>query len=133
MDSVVVQNDLPVQSEMVQLLMDIGYVATGRGFQSQANDIFNGIIAARPNSELPLIGLAVNKLNFGNFVEAAKILSERALVINPDNGTAKCFLAMAVRSLGGNAEAQQLLEEVVNNDTDTVSQELAKGLLQQKN
>ena len=51
------QSDLPVQSEMVQLLMDIGYVATGRGFQSQANDIFNGIIAARPNSELPLIGL----------------------------------------------------------------------------
>lgn len=128
-----VQHDLPVQSEMVQLLMDIGYVATGRGFQSQANDIFNGIIAARPNSELPLIGLAVNNLNFGNFIEAAKILSERALVINPYNGTAKCFLAMAVRSLGGKAEAQQLLEEVANNNTDTVSQELAKGLLQQKN
>lgn len=126
--------DLNVPSELVKILMDIGYVATGRGFQSQAADIFSGVIAARPNSELPLIGLAVSKINFGNFLEASKILSERALIINPNSGLAKCFLSMAIRALGGKSEADELLNEVVQSEaSDECSKKLATDLINQEN
>jgi predicted Zn-dependent protease len=119
------KTDLPVSTAMVQCLMEIGYVAVGRGFQSQATNIFKGIIAARPSSELPLIGLAVCKLNFGYVVEAAKILAEQALRLNPDSGIAKCFLAVAAKALGKEQEACDLMRHVCN---DTTSDPSAKAM-----
>jgi hypothetical protein len=119
------KSDLPVSTEIVRCLMDIGYVATGRGLQSQATNIFNGIVAARPSSELPLIGLAVCKLNFGYVVDAAKILAEQALRLNPDSGLAKCFLAVAIRALGKEKEACDLMHQVCN---DTTAEPAAKAM-----
>jgi hypothetical protein len=122
-------SDLPVKSEVVQLLMEVGYVAVGRGFKSQADAIFEGIIAARPNSELPLIGLAVSKINFGALPEAAKILSERALVINPDSGIAKSFLAIISKSLGAKSEADDLARNVVETTDDPAAKTLAESII----
>jgi len=56
--------------------MEIRYVAVGRGLQSHAEDIFNGLAAARPESELPLVGLAVCKMNFGDFASARDSLTK---------------------------------------------------------
>jgi predicted Zn-dependent protease len=124
--------DLGVSSDLVQLLMEVGYVATGRGLQSRAKAIFNGLIAARPNNELPLIGLAVNELNFGNVGEAAKILVERALVVNPNSEMAKCFLAIAVKALGHEQESKELLQQVLDNCSDPAAKRLAESLLSGK-
>jgi Tfp pilus assembly protein PilF len=122
-------NDLLVKSEVVQLLMEVGYVAVGRGLQPQADAIFEGVIAARPNSELPLIGLAVSKINFGALTEAAKILSERALAINPDSGMAKSFLAMISKSLGAKSEADDLARYVVETSDDPTAKALAESII----
>jgi hypothetical protein len=113
----ILKSDLSVSTDIVQCLMDIGYVAIGRGLQSQATNIFNGIIAARPSSELPLIGLAVCKLNFGYVVDAAKILAEQALKLNPSSGIAKCFLAITTNALGKEQEARSLMHQVYDDTT----------------
>ncbi|MDR0742042.1 MAG: hypothetical protein LBE98_01090 [Puniceicoccales bacterium] len=126
------KSDLPVSTEMVRCLMEVGYVATGRGLQSQATNIFNGIVAARPSSEFPLIGLAVCKLNFGYVVEAAKILAEQALKLNPSSGTAKCFLAVAIKALGKEAEARDLMRQVCNNTTEPAAKAMAESFLSGK-
>ncbi|MDR2776542.1 MAG: hypothetical protein LBB17_00640 [Puniceicoccales bacterium] len=123
------KSDLPVSTEMVRCLMDIGYVATGRGLQSQATSIFNGVVAARPSSELPLIGLAVCKLNFGYVVDAAKILAEQALKLNPNSGTAKCFLAVAIKALGQEQEACDLMHQVCDDTTEPAAKAMAESFL----
>ncbi|MDR1433005.1 MAG: hypothetical protein LBI61_01525 [Puniceicoccales bacterium] len=121
--------DMPVSSELVRLLMDVGYVATGRGLQTRAEAVFAGAIAARPNSEFPLIGLGVCKINFGDFVAAAKILSEKALKINPSSGLAKCFLAIAVKSLGRKDYAYELASQVITSCEETAAVTLAKSIV----
>ncbi|MDR1401757.1 MAG: hypothetical protein LBI81_02255 [Puniceicoccales bacterium] len=121
--------NLPVPAELVQMLMEIGYVAIGRGLQSHAESIFAGVIAARPSSELPLIGLAVCKINFGDFLAASKILTDRALKINPDSGMAKCFLAIAIKTLGGGKESKELASQVAETCTDQAAVALAKSIL----
>ncbi|MDR2628619.1 MAG: hypothetical protein LBC30_01330 [Puniceicoccales bacterium] len=127
------KSDLPVSPEMVRCLMDVGYVATGRGLQSQAINIFNGIIAARPSSELPLIGLAVCKLNFGYVVDAAKILTEQALKLNPSSGIAKCFLAVAIKALGHGQEARDLMHQVCDDAAaDPAAKTMAESFLSGK-
>ncbi|MDR1457823.1 MAG: hypothetical protein LBI47_03185 [Puniceicoccales bacterium] len=127
------KSDLSISTEMVQCLMEIGYVAIGRGFQSQAINVFKGIIAARPSSELPLIGLAVCKLNFGYIIEAAKILAEQALRLNPNSGIAKCFLAIAVKALGNEQEACDLMHHVCDDATsDPVAKAMAESFLNGK-
>jgi Tfp pilus assembly protein PilF len=108
--------DLPVSTEVVQTLMEVGYVAAGRGSKSNAEDIFKGVSAARPSSELPLIGLAVTEINFGDFLTASKILVEQALKINPDSGLAKCFLAMASKALGDKSVAEDLAKEISSSE-----------------
>ncbi|MDR1891284.1 MAG: hypothetical protein LBQ23_03905 [Puniceicoccales bacterium] len=123
------KSDLPISTEMVQCLMEIGYVAIGRGLQLQAESIFNGVIAARPTSEFPLIGLAVNKLNFGNIADASKILTERALKLNPDSGLAKSFLAVALRALGQEEAACDLMRLVCNETTDSAAKTMAESFL----
>jgi hypothetical protein len=122
------EKDLPVPSELMQLLMELGYVAIGRGLQRQAAAIFNGVTAARPRSELPLVGLAVNGINFGNFLDASKILIE-ALKINRNSGIAKCFLAIAVKALGGTSHANDLAREVVEECDDPAAKALAESFL----
>ncbi|MDR2603161.1 MAG: hypothetical protein LBC11_01180 [Puniceicoccales bacterium] len=128
------KSDLPVSTEMVKCLMEVGYVAIGRGLQSQATNIFQGIIAARPSSELPLIGLAICKLNFGYIVDAAKILAEQALRLNPDSGLAKCFLAISIRALGREREACDLMRHVCDdtNNNDPVAKAMAESFLSGK-
>ncbi|MDR2737745.1 MAG: hypothetical protein LBB18_02270 [Puniceicoccales bacterium] len=118
-------DDLPVSTELVQLLMELGYVACGRGLQANAEGIFEGLIRARPNSELPLVGLAIAKINFGDFLCASKILAERALKINPNSGLAKSFLAITSRALGWEKEAEALANEVLANE---VAEPEAKAL-----
>ena len=67
-------------------------------------------------------------------MEASKILSERALIINPNSGLAKCFLSMAIRALGGKSEADELLNEVVQSEaSDECSKKLATDLINQEN
>ncbi|MDR2778861.1 MAG: hypothetical protein LBB16_01055 [Puniceicoccales bacterium] len=126
------KSDLPVSTEVVQCLMEVGYVAVGRGLRSQAESVFNGVIAARPNSELPLIGLAVCKLNFGYVIDATKILVERALTLNPDSGLAKCFLAIAIKALGKGQEANDLMRQVYDITTDPAAKAMAESFLSGK-
>lgn len=63
-----------IPSEMLRLLVDIGYVATGSGKKKNAEVIFEGLIAARPQNELLYVAYAFMRMVFGEYTEASKLL-----------------------------------------------------------
>jgi hypothetical protein len=122
-----------VCTDLVRTLLEIGYVAVGRGLQSHAEDIFHGLIAARPESELPIIGLAVCKMNFGDFASATKLLSEDAIRINPASSMAKCFLGVVSHYCGAKNETLAIMNEVVESGNDESAVNIAKSVLEEIN
>jgi predicted Zn-dependent protease len=126
-------NEIPeefsdVRSDWLQLLMELGYVACGCGKPSHAEAIFTGIVAVRPNSELPLIGLAVTLASFGQLSDARKVLLELAAKINPENQLVKVLAAMFAGMSGSKSECDSLLDDVEENGTDSEAVALAKHL-----
>ena len=102
-----------LDTEQVQILMDAGFVATGSGRHSQAEVIFNGLAAARPESELPWLGLAVVRMNVGAPEEAAALLQDKSLQLNPDSCLVRSFLGLAHKLSGHTSEAERVLNSVV--------------------
>jgi hypothetical protein len=117
-----------VRSEWLQLLMSVGYVACGQGRPSQAAVIFEGIAAVRPDSELPLIGLAMAQINLGKLMPAADTLLKRATKLNPGNQLVKALAAMTLRMAGLIDESDQILDAVIADGTDGCAIDLARNL-----
>jgi len=109
--------------------MEIGYVAAGGGMTAQADVIFAGVQAARPDSELPLIGRAVARLNAGRADEAIALLRQ-ALERNPDSDLAAAFLGLALSQAGLQSAADALLQQVRAANRDPQAAALAASLLQ---
>jgi hypothetical protein len=117
-----------VSSEVLQHLMQVGYMACGHGAPSLAVAIFKGIAAVRPNSELPLIGLAFACIHMGKLTAACDILVNQATPINPDNQTIKALAAMIFRMSGEFKASDTLLDEVIADGTDPRAVEFAQQL-----
>ena len=126
------KTNLDVSTELVQLLMETGYVACGRGLRQHSEGIFRAVAAARPDSELPLIGIGVCRLNFGDYQGASKVLLEEALKVNPNSGLAKAFLAITMKELNMKGEADSLMEDVKDNSDDPAAVNLAVSYLSGK-
>ena len=113
-------------TESVQRLMEIGFVAVGNGFFADAESIFSGVQAARPNSELPMIGRAFIRISAGRHHEAVQIL-QQALEINPESEMAMTFLGAALQFLGLSQASEGVLRQVQGSGEAV---ELAKSLLE---
>lgn len=126
-------NEIPpeyadVPSELLQLLMQLGYVACGQGHPKSAATIFEGVAAVRPNTELPLIGLAVALLNQGKLKASCDLLIHCAGRMNPDNQLVKAIAGMIFRITGAQKESDIILDEVIESNSDPEAVALAKEL-----
>lgn len=121
-----------VSADMLQTLGEVAFVATACGLWNHAEDIFNGIKAVRPWSELPVISQALARMSVFDDGRAIELLSNEALAINPDNEIAKAFLGMALKRCGFAQKAQETLEEVVENASDERAVEVAKTVMAEK-
>ncbi len=110
-------------------MMEIGYLAAGNGFKAEAESIFEALRALRPTSEMPIIGLAVVRIGAGQPLEAAALLEDQALRINPESALAKGFLGLAFKLAGHSGRSQAILEEVVTTGADPEAVNLARNLL----
>jgi hypothetical protein len=122
-----------IGTDLVRTLFEIGYVAVGRGLQSYAEDIFNALVAARPESELPVVGLAVCKMNFGAFTAAVTLLTEKALKINPSSDIAKSFLGLILHHCGATEKALAVMNDVLSNGTDANALNMARSIIDEIN
>ena len=120
---------MQVDTSTVRLLMEIGYIAAGYGLVKEAEAIFAAVKASRPDSELPLVGLAVTRLNAGQNDEAIRLLRDEALKINADSDIARAFLGLALKQAGLASESRAFLQTVVDNRRDMTAVALAEQLL----
>jgi hypothetical protein len=120
---------MEIETELLQLLMEAGYLAGGYGYFKESRRIFDGIAAVRPDSELPFIGMAVSSMNAGNNHEAIKILWEKALKTNPESDLAKSFLGLSLKLSGLNNESQTILQEVIDSRKNEVAVKMAQSLM----
>lgn len=119
---------MDISTSSIQRLMEIGYMATGGGMNAEAAAIFSGIEAVRPESELPMIGSAVTRLNAGKVEEAISLLRQ-ALEKNPDSDLAAAFLGLALKQAGLAQAAESMLRQVVDAARNREAVDLAKSLL----
>lgn len=113
----------------VQLLMEIGMVAAGNGLFADAEAIFNGVQAIRPESELPLVGRAIIRMQVKKYPEALFLLRE-AMEKNPESDLAMSFLGAALHLSGMNQASREVLGQVVDAGGNPQAVELAKSLLE---
>lgn len=113
-------------TEDVRLLVDIGFMALSAGLDREAETIFEGVKAARPDQEAGPLGLAMVRMARGELDEAVATL--RAL---PPSDAALTYLGLALARRGDKAEAREMLEGVVRTAPDTPFASLAMAGLQE--
>jgi hypothetical protein len=122
-------NTFEIGTPLVRLMMEIGYLATGNGFSAEAEVIFDGVRAVRPGSEVPIIGLAVTRMNAGRPFEAVSLLEEQALRLCPGSELALGFLGLALRLAGHTGRSQSVLEGLAAKATNPCAGAMARALL----
>ena len=118
-----------IDSELVRLLMRVGYTAAWNGLHKEAIAIFDGVGAVRPESEVPVIGASVVALLSGHYEVAVKTLNEGALALNPDSALARAHLGVALRMRGDEDEGCALLNEVTTQTSDPDAAAMARNVL----
>jgi hypothetical protein len=118
-----------IGTPLIRLMTEIGYLATGSGFSAEADVIFEGVRAVRPGSEVPIIGLAVNRMNAGRPLEAVSVLEQQALRLSPGSELAQGFLGLALRLAGHTGRSQAVLENLAAKATNPCAGAMARALL----
>lgn len=108
--------------------MATGILAIESGRAQDAHAIFKALRHARPQSEAPLICLAVSLIDNDQLDAAVEVLRNGALLINPNSDLAKTFLAMALKFKGVTYQANDLLDEVLGSNQDAHAVRIAKDL-----
>lgn len=120
-----------ISAEMLQLLVDIGYVATGCGRKKTAERIFESVLAARPENEYVYIAYAFMHMVFGEYTIASKLLIEGALRVNPDSAMAKAFYGFMLHQVGQRGRSYAVLEEVCATSQDPDAINLAAKIIKE--
>jgi Flp pilus assembly protein TadD len=103
---------MEVPAQAVRTLMEVGVAASCMGMYRQATEIFQGIAAVRPESDGPVIGLAIAHMNNRSPEEAIKVLRDHVLSKDPGNIEAKMILGVALKLAGRNAECDNVIKEL---------------------
>ena len=114
---------------MLKSLLSVGVLAIEAGQPVQAQQLFKAVGRARPESEAPLVCMAVALIDAGELDTAIELLQAGALVVNPHSQLAKTFLGMALKFKGMRYQSQDLLEEVLREGADPHAVRIAQDLL----
>jgi tetratricopeptide (TPR) repeat protein len=120
---------IPIDSELVRLLMRLGYLAAWNGLYKEAIAVFDGVRAVRPESEVPIIAGAVVALLSGHPDVAVKSLKEGALVLNPGSDLARAHLGCALRLQGREEEGMAMLQEIASDSDQPEARAMAANLI----
>jgi Flp pilus assembly protein TadD len=86
--------DLQVSPDEVGLLMEVGFICRYTRRFAEAREVFGGVRALRPQSEIPMVALGTVAFDQGQF-EAAIVDYQKAIQINPQSSYAYAHLGEA--------------------------------------
>ncbi len=122
-----------LDSSLLQLMMEIGFLATGYGLFDDAEKIFTGLKQVCPESCSPSIGLAFSKMSKGNMEEAVALLEGE--LENQENrkdaDLVKAYLALALKLAGRSEQAKNLAEKLAKEGTQESAVNMAKAILEE--
>ena len=108
--------DLPLQSDDLRLIAEIGFIGAECGQVSAARALFEGLRELRPDSTLPFIGLAMADMGSNRAADAVRMLREEALKAHPDDPELMTFLGWALQGAKQASESHKVLSAVVARD-----------------
>lgn len=119
---------ISVPSEDLRILMEAGYLYLGMLRYKEAQEVFEGVVALAPKSEVPLVALGNVFCVQGQFDKAVKTY-EKALDVDPKSAFAMAYLGEALLFKGLEQEAQKRLEEASQLDPQGPSGDFARSLI----
>jgi tetratricopeptide (TPR) repeat protein len=119
---------IPVPSEDLRILLESGYLYLGMQRYKEAKEVFEGVVALAPKSEVPLVALGNVYCVQGKFDQAIKTYQE-ALQVEPNSAFATAYLGEALFFRGQKEKAVEMLEKASKMDPSGKSGEFARSLL----
>lgn len=127
-DPVIVEGLIDVPQTEIALLLESGYLYLEMQKHKEAEEIFAGVAALVPHSEVPLICLGNLHFSQGRYDRALKFHKD-ALVRNPKSALAQAHTGEALLFMQKRPEAKKALEKALELEPDGAAAEFAKALL----
>lgn len=123
-------DSFPVDSYVVQAMTKMAFHSLENGQFMEAHTIARSLLAIRPDNATPHLILAVSCIFRKEPVMAIKIITDKALPLEPNNDLVKAFLGLALRDAGYAAQGSELLT-LLSLSKDSEAATMAKELLSQ--
>lgn len=102
-----------LDSKDIGLLVEIGFIASGRGDVEHAKAIFDALLLLRPERAFAHVGYAVALMNAGRFADASTFLKAARLPEGRESDMVEALLGLALQLEGRAGESEQVLRAVV--------------------
>lgn len=120
---------MKIESNLLKLLMEMGFLATNFGRLREATTIFTGLTHARPQSVYPKIGLGCVAMGAGQYSQAVEILENAPSQDAGERDLCQGFLGMALKLGGFNDECRNVLTRLQSEGENQVAVRMAGKLL----
>ena len=118
---------VPVTQRDVSLMLEAGYLFIELHKHKEAEDIFLGVAALAPASEVPHTALGNLHFSQGRFAQALKA-HEHAVTLNKQSAIAKALVAESLFFLKRTQDGVRALDEALALPDDGSAHEFAKAL-----
>jgi len=125
---IIVEGIIPIKQTEIALLLESGYLYMEMQKFKEAEEIFAGVAALVPHSEVPLICLGNLAFSQGRYDRALKFQKD-ALQRNPESALAQAHIGEALLFSKKRAEAKTALEKAIEMEPEGDAAAFAKSLL----
>lgn len=122
---------MKIDSNLLKLLMEMGFLAVNTGRLGKAAVIFKGVAQARPESVYPHIGLGCVAMGRGDYAGATEILNNAPVTERAERDLCQGFLGMALKLDGRHGESRQVLIRLQTEGENEVAVRMAGRLMEQ--
>jgi Tfp pilus assembly protein PilF len=119
---------IKASAEELTLIMEAGLIYRYAGKFLQAREVFEGVRALRPQSELPHIALGTVGFEEGRFEDAIRRY-KKAITMNPRSAYAHAQFGEAQLFQGDKESARASLEQAIDLDPKSENATLARAML----
>ena len=123
---------IDVPKSEAALLLESGYLLMEMNRFKEAEDVFTGVAALLPSSDVPLTCLGNLYFAQGKYQRALKAHQD-ALKIQPESANAKAHIGESLLFLGKQEEGLAMLQEIANSDQDPPATQFAQALIEAHN
>lgn len=120
---------MKIERNLLKCLMEVGYMAANTKRLKAADIIFNGLVAARPQSPYPQFGLGYVAICRGKFHQAMDIFKAAPVKTPRDYDMCQGYIGMTLKLAGQTDEAHTVLTQLQTEGQNEEAVRIARKLL----